>query len=59
MRRGSIEDCAQSPGAIYQVRRVGIRGTVATFRLQHQKAISRGENGALVATDAALFERAG
>lgn len=53
-----IEDCAQSPGAIYQGRRVGTWGTVGTFSFQHQKTITSGEGGALVTKDAALFERA-
>lgn len=53
-----IEDCAQSPGAIYQGRRVGTWGTAGTFSFQHQKTITSGEGGALVTKDAALFERA-
>jgi 8-amino-3,8-dideoxy-alpha-D-manno-octulosonate transaminase len=53
-----IEDCAQSPGAIYKGRRVGTWGTIGTFSFQNQKTITSGEGGAVVTDDPALFERA-
>lgn len=53
-----IEDCAQSPGAIYHGRRVGTIGRIGTFSFQNQKTITSGEGGAVVTNDPHLFERA-
>ena len=53
-----IEDCAQSPGALYHGRRVGSIGRIGTYSLQHWKTISTGEGGAVLTSDPLLFERA-
>ena len=53
-----IEDCAQSPGALFRGRRVGSMGRIGTFSFQNQKTITSGEGGAVVTNDANLFERA-
>ena len=53
-----VEDCAQSPGAIYKGRRVGSWGHINTYSFQHQKTITSGEGGAVLTNDPVLFERA-
>ncbi|NPV54779.1 MAG: DegT/DnrJ/EryC1/StrS family aminotransferase [Firmicutes bacterium] len=53
-----IEDCAQACGASYHGRPVGSFGEVGTFSFQINKAITAGEGGAVVTSDAALYERA-
>lgn len=53
-----IEDCAQSVGATYKGKRLGSLGDIGIYSLQLNKTITAGEGGALVTSDAALFERA-
>lgn len=53
-----IEDCAQSPGALYKGKRVGSWGHINTYSFQHQKTITSGEGGAVLTDDPLLFERA-
>ncbi|MBL8176486.1 MAG: DegT/DnrJ/EryC1/StrS family aminotransferase [Bryobacterales bacterium] len=53
-----LEDCAQSVGASYKGRPVGSMGDIGIYSLQLNKTITAGEGGAVVTSDAALFERA-
>jgi dTDP-4-amino-4,6-dideoxygalactose transaminase len=53
-----LEDCAESPGAVYRGRRVGSMGAIGIFSFQQQKSITSGEGGMVVTNDARLFERA-
>lgn len=43
-----IEDCAQSPGAIYKGRKVGTIGDIGVFSFTESKIITTGEGGMLV-----------
>jgi L-glutamine:scyllo-inosose aminotransferase/L-glutamine:2-deoxy-scyllo-inosose/3-amino-2,3-dideoxy-scyllo-inosose aminotransferase len=43
-----IEDCAQSPGAMYLGRRVGTFGQLGTFSMQQTKPLTSGEGGAVI-----------
>jgi 8-amino-3,8-dideoxy-alpha-D-manno-octulosonate transaminase len=53
-----IEDCAESPGALYKGRRVGTLGDIGTYSFQFNKTITSGEGGMVVTDDPLLFERA-
>jgi len=53
-----LEDCAQSLGATYKSRPVGSLGDCGIYSFQLCKTISAGEGGALVTSDANIFERA-
>ena len=53
-----LEDCAQSVGASYHGKPVGSLGDIGIYSLQLNKTITAGEGGAVVTSDAALFERA-
>ncbi len=53
-----LEDCAQSPGALYFGRPVGSMGTIATFSFQYNKSITCGEGGMVMTDDPVLYERA-
>lgn len=53
-----IEDCAQSPGALYHGRRAGSMGDIGTFSFQYLKTITSGEGGMVLTTDPKLYERA-
>jgi dTDP-4-amino-4,6-dideoxygalactose transaminase len=53
-----LEDCAESPGAMYHGRRVGAWGDIAIFSFQQQKTITSGEGGLVVTNDPRLHERA-
>ena len=53
-----LEDCAESPGALYRGRRVGSLGDIAIFSFQQQKTITSGEGGLVVTNDPRLHERA-
>ena len=46
-----IEDCAQSPGAIYKGKNVGTMGDCGVFSFQESKNIATGEGGILVTDD--------
>jgi 8-amino-3,8-dideoxy-alpha-D-manno-octulosonate transaminase len=53
-----LEDCAESPGAMYRGRRVGSIGDIAIFSFQQQKTITSGEGGLVATNDPRLHERA-
>jgi 8-amino-3,8-dideoxy-alpha-D-manno-octulosonate transaminase len=53
-----LEDCAESPGAMYRGRRIGSLGDIGIFSFQQQKSITSGEGGMVVTNDSRLFERA-
>lgn len=46
-----VEDCAQSPGAIYKGRLVGTIGDVGVFSLNQHKTITCGEGGFTITND--------
>ena len=52
-----IEDCAQSPGAIYKGRQTGTWGHIGVFSLNCHKNIQTGEGGMLVTDDPKLAKR--
>lgn len=43
-----IEDCAQSPGALYKGKKVGTLGDIGVFSLTQSKTISAGEGGVAI-----------
>ncbi len=53
-----LEDCAESPGALYQGKRVGSMGDMGIYSFQYQKTMTSGEGGMLVTSDPLLYERA-
>lgn len=53
-----LEDCAQSPGAIYHGKRVGSFGDMGIYSFQINKSITSGEGGMVVTSDPDLYERA-
>lgn len=53
-----LEDCAESPGALYKGRRVGSLGDIGIYSFQNQKTITSGEGGLVVTNNERLFERA-
>lgn len=53
-----LEDASQSVGASYKGRPLGSMGDIGIFSLQQSKTITAGEGGAVVTSDALLFERA-
>jgi 8-amino-3,8-dideoxy-alpha-D-manno-octulosonate transaminase len=53
-----LEDGSQSVGAAYKGRPLGSMGDIGIFSLQQSKTITAGEGGAVVTSDAYLFERA-
>lgn len=59
-RRGLkvIEDCAQSPGAMYKGRYAGTWGDLGCFSISAYKVVGGGEGGLLLTKDSGLFERA-
>ena len=52
-----LEDCAQSPGATYQGRKVGTIGHVGTFSTISGKITSTGEGGFVITNDDDLYEK--
>ena len=52
-----IEDCAQSPGAMYRQRHVGTTAHIGVYSLNYHKHIHTGEGGVCVTDDDALAER--
>lgn len=53
-----LEDCAQSPGAIYHGKRVGSFGDMGIYSFQINKTMTSGEGGMIVTSDPDLYERA-
>jgi 8-amino-3,8-dideoxy-alpha-D-manno-octulosonate transaminase len=53
-----LEDASQSVGASYRGKPLGSMGDIGIFSLQQSKTITAGEGGALVTSDAYLYERA-
>jgi 8-amino-3,8-dideoxy-alpha-D-manno-octulosonate transaminase len=53
-----LEDASQSVGASYKGRPLGSMGDIGIYSLQQSKTITAGEGGALVTSDAYLYERA-
>jgi 8-amino-3,8-dideoxy-alpha-D-manno-octulosonate transaminase len=53
-----IEDCAQSSGATYHGKAVGLWGDIGAWSFQLSKNITSGEGGAVVTNDVNLFDRA-
>lgn len=51
-----IEDCAQSPGALYKGKRVGTIGDFGCFSISAYKIIGGGEGGMIIARDQRMFE---
>jgi len=54
---GLIEDCSHAHGAAFRGRPVGSWGDVGCFSLQGMKAVSGGEAGVAVTSDATLYDR--
>jgi perosamine synthetase len=52
-----IEDCAQSPSALYHGRRAGTVGHIGVYSLNFHKHIHTGEGGVCVSNDPELAER--
>ncbi len=52
-----IEDCAQSPGAVYKGRKAGTIGDVGVFSFNQHKIITTGEGGVAVTDDPDLALR--
>lgn len=52
-----IEDCAQSPWALYRGRRAGTVGHIGVYSLNYHKHIHTGEGGVCVTADPALARR--
>lgn len=53
-----LEDCAESPGALYHGKRIGTWGAIAIFSFQHNKTMTSGEGGVVVTDDPRLYQRA-
>ena len=53
-----LEDGSQSVGASYKGKPLGSMGDIGIYSLQQSKTITAGEGGALVTSDAYLYERA-
>jgi dTDP-4-amino-4,6-dideoxygalactose transaminase len=49
-----IEDCAQSPGAVYKGKKVGTLGDIGVFSLNYHKHIQTGEGGMCTTNDERL-----
>ncbi len=52
-----VEDCAQSPGAIYKGKRVGTLGDVGIFSFNQHKIITTGEGGVAITQNETLALR--
>lgn len=52
-----IEDTAQAHGAIYAGKRAGTFGALGTFSFQQSKVLTCGEGGAVITSQAELYER--
>ena len=52
-----IEDCSHAQGAMYKDRPVGSWGDIGCFSLQGDKAVSGGEAGVVVTSQADIFNR--
>ena len=52
-----VEDCSHAHGATFRDRPVGSWGDIGCFSLQGSKAVSGGEAGVAVTSDAILFDR--
>lgn len=52
-----IEDCAQSPGALYHGQQAGTLGHIGVYSLNYHKHIHCGEGGVIVTDDDDLAER--
>lgn len=53
-----VEDCAQCVGGSYRGKRLGSLGDIGIYSFQINKTMTSGEGGALVTSDALLYERA-
>jgi dTDP-4-amino-4,6-dideoxygalactose transaminase len=53
-----VEDCSQAHGASWRGRRAGTFGDVAVFSFQDTKLLTCGEGGAVVTSDADLYDAA-
>ena len=52
-----IEDCAQSPGAIYKGKKTGTIGDLGAFSFQRTKNMTTGEGGMVITDDEELAHR--
>ena len=52
-----IEDCAQSPGALYKGRLAGTMGDLSVYSFQESKTLMTGEGGMVLTNDDELAER--
>jgi L-glutamine:scyllo-inosose aminotransferase/L-glutamine:2-deoxy-scyllo-inosose/3-amino-2,3-dideoxy-scyllo-inosose aminotransferase len=52
-----IEDCSHAHGAVWQGRRIGTFGSVGVFSMQQGKVLASGEGGAVITSDAVLYDR--
>lgn len=52
-----VEDCAQAHGATWSGARVGTIGRLGAFSFQAGKVLASGEGGAVITSDAALYDR--
>jgi dTDP-4-amino-4,6-dideoxygalactose transaminase len=52
-----IEDCSHAHGALWRGAKVGTFGTVGAFSMQQSKVLTSGEGGAVITSDADLYDR--
>lgn len=53
-----VEDCAQSPGAMYKGKYAGTIGDIGCFSISGYKIIGAGEGGMILSNDPKIFHRA-
>ncbi|MDB6127349.1 MAG: Glutamine--scyllo-inositol transaminase [Verrucomicrobia bacterium] len=53
-----LEDCAESAGATYRGRAVGLIGDIGIFSFQARKLVTSGEGGMVTTSNPRLYERA-